>query len=631
MGEQERVLPRLHRGLTGVSVLRLWREESFMQRQNPSSARIAWISVIAATVLTVGHALAQGQVTGNGVGRPGLWPLCDTPLGNPFQRSPTNDFMPAPNSATERKVNLGKCLFWDEQLSSDNTRACASCHAPEAGGIDGRTMVLAPNNGFGSAGVLPQDASENYAPGTQTIQQHNVTGVIAPTMIGGPAFASHLFWDVRALPQFRLESGAPILLGGVDQFSNFAALESQAVAPPTNSTEMAHAGVLGWANGQIKNKLDPARPLALATPSTIPASVLPLVQSGQTYSQIFDQVFAGDPNFGGVQGVTRERFAMAIAAYERTLIPNQAPIDTRALTASETRGMNHLRGSACFACHSASGNPQHNGAAGGMQNALDAMFTDNARHGNLGFPSTPNAVAGSTALGSFGVKTPSLRNQTLYPRAGHNGVFLGLTDVLLFFNRQRPGATPVFPFVTGTGPQGRLTTGPNSEMADVIAFFNALTDPRLIPAAPGAQLPAPFDHPDLYEQRFPLAKLEPATHPGTPAHSGAVVPDVICNVPLLNNDGNFKVGLRDAPPFTAVVFGLSPNALPIPAPAGPIKLNLSGLLTLNLTTDANGFVTLPFTPIGGLPQGMPFSIQWAVLDPITGTLGFSNAGELRVQ
>ncbi len=608
-----------------------------MQRQSYWSARVAWISVIAATALTAGHALAQGQNTGNNVGRSGQWPLLQTPIGNPFVSQATpNNYTPAVGSATEGKVNLGKMLFWDEQLSSDNTMACATCHAMEVAGVDARGGLLAPNNGFGSAGVLPQDAAENYAPGTQTLQQHNVTGIIAPTMIGGPSFATHLFWDTRALPQFRLESGAAILLGGVDQFPNFAGLESQSVAPPASSVEMAHAGVLGWANNQIKNKLDPVRPLALATASTVPASVLPFVQSGQTYSQIFDQVFTGDPNFGGALGVTRERFAMAIASYERTLIPNQAPIDTGPLSAAALRGFNHLVNSSCFRCHSDQpvffGNtvPVLTGT-GGFNDALDAMLTDNRRHTAIGFPSTPNAVVGSQADGNFGVNTPSLRNVALHPRLGHNGFFNGLAHVLSFYNRDLPGLVPTFPFVSGTGVGGKLTTGPNSEMADVIAFFNALTDPRLIPSAPGAQLPAPFDHPDLYSQRFPLATLEPATHPGTPAQFGATVADVICNVPFINNDVNFKLGLRDAPPFTPVVLGISPNALPIPAPAGPIKLNVAGLLTLALTTDANGFVTLPFTPVGGLPTNMPFSIQWAFVDPITGNLGFSNAGEFRVQ
>ncbi|VAX42527.1 hypothetical protein MNBD_PLANCTO03-1369, partial [hydrothermal vent metagenome] len=46
--------------------------------------------------------------------------------------------VPTENPMTEEKRILGKMLFWDEQLSSDNTMACGTCHRPGAGGIDPR-------------------------------------------------------------------------------------------------------------------------------------------------------------------------------------------------------------------------------------------------------------------------------------------------------------------------------------------------------------------------------------------------------------------------------------------------------------------------------------------------------------
>ena len=38
------------------------------------------------------------------------------------------------NPVTEPKRVLGKILFWEEQLSSDDTVACGTCHIPAAGG-----------------------------------------------------------------------------------------------------------------------------------------------------------------------------------------------------------------------------------------------------------------------------------------------------------------------------------------------------------------------------------------------------------------------------------------------------------------------------------------------------------------
>ena len=44
--------------------------------------------------------------------------------------------VPAANPITPQKAVLGKILFWDQQLSSDHTVACGSCHLTEFGGAD---------------------------------------------------------------------------------------------------------------------------------------------------------------------------------------------------------------------------------------------------------------------------------------------------------------------------------------------------------------------------------------------------------------------------------------------------------------------------------------------------------------
>ncbi len=41
--------------------------------------------------------------------------------------------IPADNPPTADTVALGRRLFYDKNLSSDSTIACASCHRPEAG------------------------------------------------------------------------------------------------------------------------------------------------------------------------------------------------------------------------------------------------------------------------------------------------------------------------------------------------------------------------------------------------------------------------------------------------------------------------------------------------------------------
>src|SRR5262245_13394556 len=91
----------------------------------------------------------------------------------PFPPLPPVPF-PAENPFSEPKRVLGKILFWDEQLSSDNTMSCATCHLPRSGGSDPRRIGHPGVDGifqtlddvFGSPGVIRQDSAGNYTAGT---------------------------------------------------------------------------------------------------------------------------------------------------------------------------------------------------------------------------------------------------------------------------------------------------------------------------------------------------------------------------------------------------------------------------------------------------------------------------------
>ena len=48
-------------------------------------------------------------------------------------------------------------------------------------------------------------------------------------------------------------------------------------------------------------------------------------------------------------------------------------------------------------------------------------------------------------------------------------------------------------------------------------------------------------------------------------------------------------------------------------------------------TDAAGFATLHFPPLGSIPGGFVVSVQGVVLDPVSGQFAWSNAGQLTVQ
>src|SRR5262245_4245589 len=81
-----------------------------------------------------------------------------------------NVVAPPENQITESKRILGKLLFFDEQLSSDNTVACGTCHRPGFGGTDPRiarnphtdSLINTPDDVLASPGVIRSDNSNRY-------------------------------------------------------------------------------------------------------------------------------------------------------------------------------------------------------------------------------------------------------------------------------------------------------------------------------------------------------------------------------------------------------------------------------------------------------------------------------------
>ncbi|MCB1086957.1 MAG: cytochrome-c peroxidase, partial [Verrucomicrobiae bacterium] len=157
--------------------------------------------------------------------------------------------VPAGNPITEAKANLGKALFWDEQLSATRTISCGSCHQPESGGSDPRSLLGDPasthpgadgifgtaDDVTGSPGVILNREDGTYDQDDFFGMTRQVTGRYTPSAINA-GYASSLFWDGRATSTFRDPvTNAVILNAG-------AALESQAAGPPVSSVEMAHQG-----------------------------------------------------------------------------------------------------------------------------------------------------------------------------------------------------------------------------------------------------------------------------------------------------------------------------------------------------------------------------------------------------
>ena len=63
--------------------------------------------------------------------------------------------IPTNNPLTQEGIALGKRLFFDKQLSADNTQSCASCHNPTKAFTDGLQYSIGIDNIEGTRNGMP--------------------------------------------------------------------------------------------------------------------------------------------------------------------------------------------------------------------------------------------------------------------------------------------------------------------------------------------------------------------------------------------------------------------------------------------------------------------------------------------
>ncbi|WP_428098914.1 cytochrome c peroxidase [Candidatus Rariloculus sp.] len=386
--------------------------------------------------------------------------------------------VPAENPITETKRVLGKILFWDEQLSSDNTVACGTCHRPAAGGADPRvgkhpgTDPGTIDDVQGSQGIVSLDRH-----GRPT--EHPLFGfdrqVTARTSLSnfGALWADEAFWDGSAAGEFRdpLTGRVAIATGG--------ALEIQALTALANDAEMAKHGRT-WQ--ELTAKLARTTPLDVA--SDLPDDVAAAIRDRPGYPELFAAAF-GDP------AITPVRIAFAIASYERTLLPDQTPWDRYragdldAMNELELYGWQAMQDFQCVKCHE------------------PPLFTNND-YFNIGLRRAEYDLGRQAVTGdpedAGEVRVPSLRNVGLKPRFMHTGEFQTLSAAVSFYRtgavlaeRDRIPGGGTYAFNMSTVTEG-----------DIHAFLkNALTDRRV-----HAEL-FPFDRPTLRSERHGADTLAP--------------------------------------------------------------------------------------------------------------------------
>ena len=503
---------------------------------------------LAGSILLALPALAQRPPGGGGDPDPipptivGQFPLVAVPRANPL---------------TPEKVLLGKALFFEEQLSSDDTVACATCHVLEAGGVDPRPGRAPGSDGrlatlddeLGSPGVRRQDRLGRFEHDPVFGVERQVTGRSAPSVINA-AFFNAQFWDSRAGPTFRDLDGNVLL-------SELASLESQAVGPPLSAVEMAQAG-RDWR--ALTDKLARVRPLELA--SDLPAPLAQFVAGTSDYRALFARAFGSDE-------ITRERIAMAIASYERTLVSDGSPFDRGTLTPRQQLGLEaFLERGTCDSCH-----PAGNG-----------LFTD-GKMDNIHLPAHDRAV-----------KNPGLRNLAPRARFMSSGQLATMQEVLQHY--VDIGALEPLP-------------GDLDALEDFL--LDGLTDPRVVARA------APFDRPTLRSERAPSGShLHGASSPG----SGGEHPRILADSPPYLGNVDFRIGLGAARGDTLAALLLAPRrAVPGATLLGvPLAVDLASahqkLLPVSRAGAGQGTATHRLAlPASTTALGRRFHAQWIVLDP----------------
>jgi cytochrome c peroxidase len=464
---------------------------------------------------------------------------------------------PAENLPTPAKGVLGKILFWDEQLSSDNTVSCGTCHRPAFAGADPRLAInpgadgrlATPDDIIGSPGVVRRDVNNNPIPDAVFGFNPQITGRAAQSYFAA-MFAPNNFWDGRATSTFFDPEHA-----GVIAIQNGGGLESQAVGPILSRAEMAHDGRT-WA--EVRAKLQTTIPMLLA--SNVPFDVQQALDAAPTYAQLFTNAF-GDPN------ITAVRIAFAIATYERTLVANQTPWDLfiagnpTALTDFQRQGWDFLRNNTpCLHCH------------------VPPVFSNN-NFFNIGLRPSFEDIGRQAITGNVNdrgrFKTPSLRNVGLKETFMHNGRFNSVQHVLNFYNAGTRNTGEV-QFTQDQSPipgTNQLISQINipvvtlngfpAQAAIVDFLTNGLTDPRVAAEQP------PFDRPLLLSEMQPIEQVVVRFEYTGPENGGLATPYNTVHEGLVHvQDGGF---LRIVTGTTPEIVRIA-KPLTITAHNGPVTI-----------------------------------------------------------
>ncbi len=355
------------------------------------------------------------------------------------------------NPLSKAKIDLGKFLYHETGLGiasvkevGKGTYSCASCHFASAGFQAGRVQGIAEGGiGFGVNGEGRVKGSLYEG------DELDVQPLRTPTAMN-LAYQKNLLWNgqfgatgVNIGTDYAWEEGTPIATNEL----GFEGLESQAIA-----------GLGVHRMGVDQDFLD---------------------ENG--YTGMFDAAF---PDISSGERYTLKNTGLAIAAYERTILSNEAPFqkwlkgDETAMTSQEKRGaIVFFETANCVSCHNGPSLSKMEFYALGMGDLYDCpeeifktTLDDPAHLGRGSFT--------KKAEDNFKFKVPQLYNLKDSPFYGHGSSFRTIREVVEYKNSaiKQKGTVPNGQLAEEFKP---LNLSPN-EVNDLVAFLeDALYDPNL--------------------------------------------------------------------------------------------------------------------------------------------------------
>ncbi|RMG49031.1 MAG: cytochrome-c peroxidase [Acidobacteria bacterium] len=405
------------------------------------------------------------------------------PAGGLTDRDFLDDGRPDP-----AKVELGRYLFYDKILSGNRNISCATCHHALAGTGDGLSLPV----GEGGRGL---GVTRDTGRGASAIPARVPRNAPPLFNIGARAYRA-LFLDGRVEIDPSSPSGYRTPAGDQLPEGLESVLAAQAMFPVASSTEMA--GQPG------ENEIaDAAAAGRLAGPDGVWGLLAARLEAIPAYRRLFAEAYPDVRRGAPIRFVDA---ANAIAAFETVAFRADGSRfdrylrgDRTALTPAERRGLQLFFGKAeCGRCHSGPLLTDHRYHAVAMPQVGPGKGDGPGGYGDYG----RERVTGDPR-DRFRFRTPSLRNVALTAPYGHDGAYDTLEavvrhmlDPVTALEEYDPGqlVLPSRPdldeldlrALEDERQRQELASAcelaprhlSDEEIADLVAFLRALTDPR---------------------------------------------------------------------------------------------------------------------------------------------------------